>query len=131
MYVGVIAASVGKVAGGNALGFFVAGLAMAGIALGLLSWLRGADVGRTASYDPLQLLGLRIGMWGLGVSSLGWVVAAWFQPKVGALVALLGVIAGAVGVGWGWSSVIAKRIGAATTPVVEAGAVQPEERTKG
>ena len=111
LYVGVIAASVGKVAGGNALGFFVAGLAMAGIALGLLSWLRGADVGRTASYDPLQLLGLRIGMWGLGLASLGWVVAAWLQPTTGALVALLGVIAGVVGVLWVWGSVVAKRVG--------------------
>lgn len=111
LYVGVIAASVGKVAGGNAQGFFVAGVAMAGFALGLLSWLRSADVGRTAAYDPLQLLGLRIGMWGLGLASLGWVVGVWLQPKAGALVAMLGVIAGAVGVLWGWGSVIAKWMG--------------------
>ncbi len=95
---GVIAASVGKVAGGDPLGFFIAGLAMAGFALGLLSWLRGADAGR---------------------------------PKAGALVALLGVIAGGVGVLWVWGAVIAKWISPKRTPAVEAGAVQPEERSKG
>lgn len=128
---GVIAASVGKVAGGDPLGFFIAGLAMAGFALGLLSWLRGADAGRTTAYDPVQRLGVRIGMWGLGLASLGWVVAVWLQPKAGALVALLGVIAGGVGVLWVWGAVIAKWISPKRTPAVEAGAVQPEERSKG
>ena len=59
LYVGVIAALVGKVAGGNPLGFFVAGLAMAGFALGLLNWLRGADVGRTtALYEQRERLAI-------------------------------------------------------------------------